>query len=91
MDIRPSSFLALFLISGCAQAPISTTPSKTATTEPASERPAPPVKPGATLFENVRVFDGTSAKLTPVTNVLVVGNTIRTISSAPITPPQGKR
>ncbi len=90
MDIRPSSFLALFLISGCAQAPISTTPSKTATTEPASERPAPPVKPGATLFENVRVFDGTSAKLTPVTNVLVVGNTIRTISSAPITPPQGE-
>ncbi len=38
----------------------------------------------ATLYENVRVFDGTSEKLTPPTNVLVVGNLIKTISSRPI-------
>lgn len=43
----------------------------------------------ATLYENVRVFDGTANKLTPPTNVLVVGNTIKTISSKPIEIPQG--
>jgi len=90
MHRRPSSPLALFLIGGCVQAPISTTSSKPPTTVAASERPVPPAKPGTTLFENVRIFDGTSAKLTPATNVLVVGNTIRTISSAPITPPPGE-
>ncbi len=90
MDIRPSSFLALVLIGGCAQAPISTTPTTTAATEPASQQPAAPVKPGTTLFENVRVFDGTSAQLSPPSNVLVVDNTIRTISPGPITPPAGE-
>ncbi len=43
----------------------------------------------ATLYENVRVFNGTADKLTPLTNVLVVGNTIKTISSKPIEIPQG--
>jgi imidazolonepropionase-like amidohydrolase len=90
MDIRQSSLLALFLIGGCVQAPISTTPIKITTTEPASAQPAPPVKPGTTLFENVRVFDGTSAQLSPPSNVLVVGSTIRTISPGPITPTAGE-
>src|SRR5262245_33034105 len=36
------------------------------------------------LFENVRVFDGKSAQLSGPTNVLVRGNTIERISSAPI-------
>jgi imidazolonepropionase-like amidohydrolase len=45
-------------------------------------------KPSAVLFENVRVFDGTAA-LTPATNVLIVGDTIATISRGPITPPAG--
>jgi imidazolonepropionase-like amidohydrolase len=40
--------------------------------------------PGAVLFENVRVFDGTSAQLSGPTNVLVRGHTIERISSAPI-------
>ncbi len=75
---------------GCAQTSISTPSTKPATTEAVSTRPAAPPKPGATLYENVRIFDGTSAKLTPATNVLVVGNTIRTISSAPIIPPPGE-
>ena len=38
-------------------------------------------QPSATLYENVRVFDGVSEKLTPPTNVLVVGNTIKAISA----------
>ncbi len=40
--------------------------------------------PTATLFENVRVFNGTSAALSKPTNVLVVNNTIHAISSSPI-------
>lgn len=35
--------------------------------------------PGATLFRNVRVFDGTSAQLSAPTNVLVEGNVIARI------------
>jgi imidazolonepropionase-like amidohydrolase len=49
--------------------------------------PAPP--PDAVLFENVRVFDGTSERLSPPRNVLVVGNKIQAIDSAAITPPEG--
>jgi imidazolonepropionase-like amidohydrolase len=42
--------------------------------------------PGAaTLFENVRIFDGKSAALSPPSNVLVRGNTIARISADPIT------
>jgi len=40
--------------------------------------------PKATLFENVRVFDGTSKALSKSVNVLVVNNTIKTISTTPI-------
>ena len=47
------------------------------------------VPQSATLYENVRVFDGTSEKLTPPTNVLVVGNLIKSISSQPIEIPSG--
>jgi imidazolonepropionase-like amidohydrolase len=43
----------------------------------------------AVLFENVRIFDGTSAELSPPSNVLVVGNSIRTIASSPIEPDPG--
>jgi imidazolonepropionase-like amidohydrolase len=43
----------------------------------------------AVLFENVRIFTGTSERLSPPSNVLVVGNVITAISSAPITPPAG--
>lgn len=46
-------------------------------------------QPSATLYENVRVFDGVSEKLTPPTNVLVVGNTIKAISAKSIEIPQG--
>jgi imidazolonepropionase-like amidohydrolase len=53
----------------------------------ASAQPAP--QTSATLFENVRVFDGTSEKLTAPTNVLVVNNLIKTISVKPIQIPSG--
>lgn len=43
--------------------------------------------PRAVLFENVRVFDGKADRLSAATNVLVVGNRIQRISTAPITPP----
>ncbi len=36
-------------------------------------------QPNATLFKNVKVFDGTSAKLTANTSVLIVGNKIKKI------------
>jgi imidazolonepropionase-like amidohydrolase len=44
----------------------------------------PPALPAATLFENVRVFDGRSAALSAPSNVLVRGNVIERISTAPI-------
>jgi imidazolonepropionase-like amidohydrolase len=45
-------------------------------------------RPAAVLFENVRIFDGTSEQLSAPTNVLVVGNTIQTIDTRPL-PPAG--
>src|SRR5262249_49310575 len=39
----------------------------------------------ATLFQNVRIFDGRSATLSPPSNVLVKGNIIERISTSPIT------
>ena len=41
-------------------------------------------KAGATLFENVRIFDGKTPTLSKSVNVLVRGETIERISSAPI-------
>lgn len=39
------------------------------------------------LFENVRIFDGTSPQLSAAANVLVVGNKIQQISTDAIAPP----
>lgn len=41
----------------------------------------------AVIFENVRIFDGTSSRLSPPSNVLVSGNIIRSISAASIAAP----
>ncbi len=46
--------------------------------------------PTAILFQNVRIFNGTD-KLSAPTNVLVVGNQIKRISSGAITPPEGAK
>src|SRR5262245_12872391 len=43
----------------------------------------------AVVFENVRIFDGKSDRLSGASNVLVIGNVIKTISSAPIADPPG--
>ncbi|MFC4313593.1 amidohydrolase family protein [Steroidobacter flavus] len=40
--------------------------------------------PASLLFENVRVFDGKSSRVSGPTNVLIVGPVIKSISSAPI-------
>jgi imidazolonepropionase-like amidohydrolase len=45
--------------------------------------------PSALLFENVRIFDGKSERLSPPSQVLVVGTVIKTISVAPIVPLAG--
>lgn len=41
----------------------------------------------AVLFEDVRIFDGTSERLSPPSNVLVVGSVIKAVSAAPIAEP----
>jgi imidazolonepropionase-like amidohydrolase len=50
----------------------------------AQDAPAPP----AVLFENVRIFDGRSDRVSGPANVLVVGNVIRSISTAPVPVPR---
>lgn len=45
--------------------------------------------PTAVLIENVRIFDGQSARLSGPSNVLVVGNVITSISAQPIAAPTG--
>ena len=45
--------------------------------------------PTAALFEDVRIFDGKSAKLSAPSNVLVLRNQISQISTAPIAAPAG--
>jgi imidazolonepropionase-like amidohydrolase len=46
-------------------------------------------QPSSILFENVRIFNGVSDQLSEPSNVLVVGNKIKTISKSPISPPSG--
>ncbi len=51
----------------------------------ATTEPAPAAKSAtAVLFRNVRVFDGKSGSLSPASNVLICGNRIERISTAPI-------
>jgi imidazolonepropionase-like amidohydrolase len=46
-------------------------------------------QPAGVIFENVRIFNGTSDRLSEPSNVLVVGNIIKEISSASIADPPG--
>ena len=46
-------------------------------------------QPTAVLFENVRIFDGNSDRLTDPSNVLVVGRVIKTVSQTAIEAPAG--
>ena len=45
---------------------------------------SPPANASATLFQNVRIFDGKSGSLSAPSNVLVKGNVIERISTTPI-------
>jgi len=45
--------------------------------------------PSGVLFENVRIFDGTSQRLSAPSSVLVIGNRIHRIASESIVPPPG--
>jgi len=53
-------------------------------TAPDSTLPVTPVAGGATLFRNVRIFDGKSPTLSAPSSVLVNGNTIARLSTAAI-------
>jgi imidazolonepropionase-like amidohydrolase len=44
----------------------------------------PPPNDSATLFQNVRIFDGKAASLSAPSNVLIRGNIIERVSTAPI-------
>jgi imidazolonepropionase-like amidohydrolase len=57
------------------------------TAAPAATTAVPEATP--VLFQNVRVFDGTSARLTEPMHVLVTGNTIAQMSASPIAAPAG--
>jgi imidazolonepropionase-like amidohydrolase len=52
-------------------------------------QPATAPAPTAVLFENVRVFDGKSDKVSAASHVLVVDNKIQKVSSSAIVPPAG--
>src|SRR5690606_20080921 len=45
--------------------------------------------PDGVLFENVRIFDGTTAELSGPSNVLVSGNVIAVVSTGPVADPPG--
>ncbi|HTO47128.1 MAG TPA: amidohydrolase family protein [Burkholderiales bacterium] len=68
------NLLNAVLVLGCCSAPVAL----------AQDRP-----PDGVLFENVRIYSGTAERLSAPSNVLVVGNVIRTISSGPIAEPAG--
>lgn len=57
----------------------------------ASPPPATGAAPAATLFTNVRIFDGTHGRLSVPSNVLVQGNTIARISAGAIDAPGARR
>src|SRR4051812_38371990 len=49
-----------------------------------AQTPDPTHKPGVTLFQNVRIFDGKNSSLAGPKNVFIRGNKIERISSDPI-------
>ncbi len=72
MQIRCRNVLKTLLILSCAA------------TQPALAQQPPAA---GVLFENIRIFDGKSGRISEPSNVLVVGNVIRTISTSPIAAP----
>jgi imidazolonepropionase-like amidohydrolase len=62
-----------------------------ALSSPGKAQRTPPAESEATLFQNVRIFDGKSSTLSRSSNVLVRGNNIERISTSPITVDAGTR
>jgi imidazolonepropionase-like amidohydrolase len=54
-----------------------------------AQAPISPTGEAVTIFENVRIFDGRSERLSPPSNVLIAGNVIRTISAGALADPPG--
>jgi imidazolonepropionase-like amidohydrolase len=77
---RPSSVLALLLIALCQ-----VSLGQDYDIEVPGQPPSIPIPKGVTLFQNVRIFDGTRSTLSAPSNVLIRGNTIERISASPIT------
>ncbi len=71
----PASLLAFLFTLMCLTTPMATH----------AEPPTAP--PHGVLFEDLRVFDGTSEHLSEPVQVLVIGNAIVRIASEPIAPP----
>jgi imidazolonepropionase-like amidohydrolase len=77
--------LAVFLV-GLCQSSLGQVGDAILESPESAPSPTPsPTSGGATLFQNVRIFDGKSAALSAPSNVLVRGNTIERISTSPIT------
>jgi imidazolonepropionase-like amidohydrolase len=74
MDLPRRDLLAALLALGCAAGQ---------TTHAQDSQPT------GVVFENVRIYNGTSDRLSGPASVLVVGNLIRAISNAPIADPPG--
>jgi imidazolonepropionase-like amidohydrolase len=75
--------LCLVIAPGCLNRPLEQATDRPPAPAPADASPAETVEndagPGATLFRNVKVFDGKSGTRTASTSVLVVGNKIERI------------
>lgn len=71
-----------------AESPVGATPAPRAQAQAGQPAPMEGKGPAAILITDVRIFDGVGDVLQPG-NLLVVGETIRRIASAPIEPPPG--
>lgn len=81
--IRPKWFIGVMLIVPVGVlAPVGMTQSQTVAQSSNSSAKG-------VLFENVRIFNGTSEKLSATSNVLVVGNKIQMIATTAIAAPSG--
>ena len=78
---RPTLMLAALMLATLLAGPA----------QPGAAQPSLGAGSEATLFQNVRIFDGKSATLSAVASVLVRGNSIERISTSPIAADAGTR
>ena len=85
--MRPYSKAVLIAVFILVCSPISALLAAGAPPTAAATAPTPP--PTGIIFENVRIFNGTSSQLSAASNVFVEGNIIKAISANPIADPAG--